>query len=104
MTEPERGPAPMAFYTGDAAERWRRGAAVRAVWLGPATELMLDLAGVGPGSRVLAVAAGTGEEAIAAARRVGPDGQVLATDISAAMLQVAEAMAREQKLTNLATQ
>jgi SAM-dependent methyltransferase len=96
--------SPTPFYAGDAVERWRRGAAGRAVRLGPATELMLDLAGVGPGSRVLAVAAGTGEEAIAAAQRVGPTGSVLATDISAPMLQVAEAMAREAGLSNIGTQ
>ena len=35
-----------------------------------------------PGARVLDVAAGAGGQTLAAARRVGPDGHVLATDIS----------------------
>lgn len=60
-------------YGSDAAaEGWSHGAAERAQWLGPVTEMMLDLAGVGPGHRVLDVAAGTGEQTLLAARRVGP--------------------------------
>jgi ubiquinone/menaquinone biosynthesis C-methylase UbiE len=51
-------------------------------WLGAATDLMLDQAGVGPGSRVLDVAAGAGGQTLAAAARSGPEGLVLATDIS----------------------
>jgi ubiquinone/menaquinone biosynthesis C-methylase UbiE len=42
---------------------------------------MLDMAGVGAGARVLDVAAGAGGQTLAAARRVGPSGSVLATDI-----------------------
>lgn len=91
------------FASNAAAESWRAGAASRAIWLGPATGLMLDLAGVSAGKTVVAVAAGTGEEVIAAARRVGPSGWVLATDISAQMLAVAEAMAGELGLTNVRT-
>jgi ubiquinone/menaquinone biosynthesis C-methylase UbiE len=48
---------------------------------------LVELAGVEPGSRVLDVAAGYGEPALTAARRAGPDGQVVATDISAEMLE-----------------
>ena len=44
---------------------------------GAATEIMLDLAGVQEGSRVLDVAAGSGESTLMAARRVGPTGYVL---------------------------
>ena len=38
------------------------------------------------GSRVLDIAAGAGEQSLAAARRVGPTGHVLATDIAPALL------------------
>ena len=38
-----------------AAEAWDRWGPVLATWLDPATELMLDLAGVGEGDRVLDV-------------------------------------------------
>ena len=45
----------------EAAAEWRRGAAVRAQALGPATAMMLDLAKVDAGSRGLDVGAGTGD-------------------------------------------
>ena len=48
----------------DAAEAWRRYDPVFDRWLGEATEAMLDLAGVGPGSRVLDIAAGSGGQTI----------------------------------------
>jgi SAM-dependent methyltransferase len=77
---------------------------VRDTQLAPATELMLDLAGVVAGSRVLVVAAGAGAEALAAARRVGPSGSVLATDVAPAMVREATEAAREAGLTNLQAQ
>src|SRR3954451_5919982 len=46
----------------------------------------VDLAQVGPGDRVLDVATGTGDLALELARRVGPDGAVLASDFSEEML------------------
>ena len=55
-----------------AAEAWHRWGPTLASWFGPATEIMLDLARIGPGSRVLDVAAGAGEPAITIAERVGP--------------------------------
>ena len=58
----------------EAAEAWHRWEPTLEEWLGQATEIMLDMAGVGPGSRVLDVAAGAGGQTIVAARRVGPDG------------------------------
>lgn len=50
------------------------------------SERLVELAGVRPGSRVLDVAAGYGEPALTAARKAGPEGHVVATDISAEML------------------
>jgi SAM-dependent methyltransferase len=70
-------------------------------WLGAATDLMLDLADVGQGSRVLDVAAGAGGQTIAAARRVGAGGAVLATDISPAILRLAESDVVRAGLTNV---
>src|SRR5688500_20377088 len=69
-----------------AAEAWDRWGPFIGRWLGAATEAMLDMAAVGPGARVVDVAAGAGEQTLAAARRVGPRGHVLATDISPAIL------------------
>ncbi len=87
-----------------ASEAWDRWTPTLQAWLGPATEIMLDLAGVGPGNRVLDVAAGAGEPAITAAKRVGPTGSVLATDISPTILTYAQRAAETQGLTNLTTQ
>ena len=84
-----------AFASADASIRWRRGAEQRAQFLGPATELMLDLADLREGSRVLDVAAGTGEQSLLAAERVGASGRVLAIDLAANMLEEAVASARE---------
>ena len=85
-----------------AAEGWQRSAAGRAD-LRPITERMLDLAGLEPGHRVLDVAAGTGEQTLIAARRVGPHGFVLATDIADRMLAYLDEAARSEGLTNVQT-
>jgi len=87
----------------DAAEAWHRWGPTIEEWLGEATERMLDLCEVAGGSRVLDVAAGAGGQTLAAARRVGPDGAVLATDISSNILEFAAAEARREGLTNVVT-
>ena len=56
-------------------------------------ERAVELSGVGPGSRVIDVATGTGDLAIAMARAVAPDGEVLACDFSEEMLVRARAKA-----------
>ena len=93
-----------SFQADAVADAYRRGAAARAQILAPANELMLDLAGVRPGSRVLDVAAGNGEQTVLAAQRVGATGTVLATDIAPRMLDAAAEAAREAGLTNVETQ
>jgi demethylmenaquinone methyltransferase/2-methoxy-6-polyprenyl-1,4-benzoquinol methylase len=52
-----------------------------------------DLAAVGPGSRALDVATGTGDLAVELARRVGPEGEVIGSDFSENMLELARAKA-----------
>jgi SAM-dependent methyltransferase len=86
-----------------AAEAWHRWGPTLEAWLGPATQAMLDMAGVDDGARVLDVAAGAGGQTIAAARRVGPSGAVLATDISPAILEYAQAEANAHGLANVTT-
>jgi demethylmenaquinone methyltransferase/2-methoxy-6-polyprenyl-1,4-benzoquinol methylase len=48
-----------------------------------------DLAAVGPGGRALDVATGTGDLAVELARRVEPGGEVVGSDFSEEMLEVA---------------
>ena len=92
-----------AWASGDVASGWLRGAGARGQALGPLTELMLDLAGVTAGSHVLDLGAGTGDQTLLAAQRVGPGGAVLATDISASMLDLAREAARAAGLRNVET-
>jgi SAM-dependent methyltransferase len=89
------------FSTSGGAQEWHRGKAQRTEATGLANELMLELAALREGSRVLDVAAGTGDQTILAARRVGPTGFVLATDISASMLHIASEAARSAGLMNV---
>jgi SAM-dependent methyltransferase len=91
------------YGSSEAVTGWQRSAASRAQVLAPLTERMLDLAGIGIGYRVLDVAAGTGEQTLAAARRVGLTGAVLATDIAAPMLEVAAEAAAQAGLRNVET-
>jgi SAM-dependent methyltransferase len=49
------------------------------------------------------VGAGAGDSTVAAARRAGPSGRVLATDVSASMLEVATESARQAGLDNVDT-
>ncbi|CAN5542528.1 class I SAM-dependent methyltransferase [soil metagenome] len=87
----------------DAADAWHRWGPTLEEWLGRATDHMLDAAGVEVGSSVLDVAAGAGGQTIAAARRVGPTGRVVATDISPTILTYAAKTAAETGLTNVET-
>jgi SAM-dependent methyltransferase len=86
-----------------AAQAWNDWGPLPRAWLGPATELMLDMAAVRPGDRVLDVAAGAGDQTLQAAARVGPSGHVLATDISANILEFAAAHARRAGYRHIAT-
>lgn len=86
-----------------AADAWHRFGPTLETWLGPVTEIMLDLARIGPGSRVLDVAAGSGGQSIAAAERVGPSGSVLATDLSSNIVERAALAAQSAGFPNVAT-
>jgi SAM-dependent methyltransferase len=80
----------------DAAESWARAAEEEETGAsGDATPWMLEAAELRPGQRVLELACGAGRVGLQAASRVGPDGTVLCSDFSQAMVDaVAERVER----------
>ena len=62
---------------------------------------LVELARIKPGDRVLDIATGTGEPAITAARKVGPNGRVIGVDHSPGMLEVARRRAASLGLSNV---
>ncbi|WP_170330171.1 class I SAM-dependent methyltransferase [Ruegeria arenilitoris] len=67
----------------------------------PVLDLVLDRARLAPGMTVLDIGCGTGISTLAAARKVGSNGRVLAADISQPFLDRAATRAADQGLGNL---
>jgi SAM-dependent methyltransferase len=65
------------------------------------SDRLVELARIKQGDRVLDIATGSGEPAVTAARKVGPRGVVVATDQSAAMLELARERAASLGLRNV---
>ena len=82
-------------------EFFRRYGELESRLTAPLSERMLDLAGVGPGTRVLDLATGPGEPALRAARRVAPDGLVVGVDLDDRVLQIAREKAGQSGISNL---
>jgi SAM-dependent methyltransferase len=87
----------------EAAPGWRKWAHAFETAAKDLNEKLVQLAGVEPGHRVLDVASGMGEPALTVARRAGPNGRVVATDLSDAMLGVARERAKAAGIGNLET-
>jgi ubiquinone/menaquinone biosynthesis C-methylase UbiE len=85
------------------ADGWHTWIPNMRAWYAPATDLMLDLARLELGSRVLDIAAGDCDQSMAAAKRVGPTGHVLAIDIAEELLELGAKFAREAGLQNIET-
>jgi SAM-dependent methyltransferase len=62
---------------------------------------LVELAGIGSGDRVLDVAAGYGEPSLTAAKVVGPEGSVVASDISPGMLAFGRERAAAARVDNI---
>ncbi|MEK6606586.1 MAG: class I SAM-dependent methyltransferase [Myxococcota bacterium] len=67
----------------------------------PVSARILEMARIGEGQRVLDIASGTGEPALAAATRVGSKGSVLGVDFVEPMLAFAREKAGKQGLSNI---
>jgi SAM-dependent methyltransferase len=99
---PKPGSSDSRVWNG-IAEGWHMWIPRMREWYAPATSLMLDLARISPGSRVLDVAAGDGDQSLAAATRVGSSGYVLATDPARELLAFAQRSAEQAGVENLET-
>ncbi|MEM7223899.1 MAG: class I SAM-dependent methyltransferase [Pseudomonadota bacterium] len=90
------------------SEAWDQAAAAWASWwpmiqtgAQPVSQRMLELAELAPGQRVLDLASGIGEPAASAARVVGPEGSVVATDLSDSMITHGRARMAKLGLDNV---
>jgi ubiquinone/menaquinone biosynthesis C-methylase UbiE len=106
-TPPQFDPAKYKQTTHDqwqeTAAAWCRWSPTLNKWLAKATEIMLEMAEISNGQQVLDIAAGAGEPSITTAKKVGPSGRVLATDISSNILDFAKQMAQEAGVNNIET-
>src|SRR5256714_4309069 len=84
-----------------AATGWRKWSELIERAASGVSERLVELAGVEPGSRVLDVAAGYGEPSLTAARAAGPQGSVVATDISTEMIAFGRERAAAAGLDNI---
>jgi SAM-dependent methyltransferase len=85
------------------AAGWNGKSSMIRTWLRAPTEAMLQMAAIEPGARVLDVAAGSGDQTLDIADRVGPSGAVLATDISSVILAFASENATRRGFRNVET-
>lgn len=102
-TTTDRTKETMRAQWDQSAAGWNAHSVQIGHWLARATDAMLAMGGIEPGSRVLDVAAGAGEQTLVIARRVGPSGCVLATDLSPAILALAAGNAQRAGLSNVKT-
>ena len=84
-----------------AATGWRKWSELIDSSLSGISDRLVELAGVKTGSRVIDIAAGYGEPSLSAAEVAGPEGSVVATDISAEMLAYGRERAAAAGLENI---
>lgn len=85
------------------AESWHSWIPRMREWYAPATDLMLDMARIEPGNRVLDIAAGDCDQSMEIADLVGPNGYVLAIDVAEKLLEIGAQFAREAGFKNIET-
>jgi SAM-dependent methyltransferase len=84
-----------------AAAGWNEWSGYMDSHAGAVSQRLVQMAGIEEGDRVLDVACGYGEPSLTAARKVGPDGSVIATDISAEMLNFGRQRASANGVENI---
>ena len=95
-------------YRADSRERWEAAATGWAQYREAfqrdamvVSQWMLDAAQLQPGHTVLELAAGPGDTGLMAAELVAPGGKAIITDNADAMIEIAEARAKEVGATNV---
>lgn len=86
-----------------AAPGWAKWEHIVAQGFSRATDSLIDMAAITRGMRVLDIACGAGSQSIEVAKRVGPEGHVLASDISGAMLEHVRQNALQAGVENIET-
>ena len=86
---------------GNAAKGWHDWQELMVSATVGVSKRLVEVAGIRAGDRVLDVAAGLGEPALTAAQAVGPEGEVVATDISPEMLSYARERAAAAGIENV---
>lgn len=78
-------------FAGDAvAEAWEANADFIARVAAPTQRWLIDSLDPQPGQTILELGAGPGDTGFEAARRIGPDGRLISTDVSSGMVEVAK--------------
>lgn len=103
-TEPTPFKAAVRTHWDAAATGWDEHTPAIHAWLRQATDAMIAMAGVQAGARVLDVAAGAGDQTLDLAERVGPSGEVVAVDLSPALVALGRQRARRAGLAQVAWQ
>lgn len=103
--EPEKG---FHFHTGRPLARmlgyddeWLQGIPESSIESFAGTGNPFSLGEIKPGERVVDVGCGAGIDSLIAAKKVGPNGEVIGLDMTAAMLSKAQDAAAEAGLTNV---
>ncbi len=84
-----------------AAAGWERQAQTVREWGMPVSQWMIERISPRSGQRVLELAAGPGDTGFLAAEMIGPDGRLICTDGSEAMVEVARTRARQLGIDNV---
>jgi ubiquinone/menaquinone biosynthesis C-methylase UbiE len=84
-----------------AAPGWRRWSDVIDAAAGAISERLVEMANIEAGAKVLDIAAGYGEPSLTAARKAGPEGLVIATDLSPRMIEFGRQRAAAAAASNI---
>ena len=90
-----------AEYWNEAAAGWIRHRELLRDYLAPVSQWLVDAVDPQPGWRVLELAAGLGDTGLMLAPRLEPDGVLVSSDRSTAMLEAARARAAELDVENV---